>query len=190
MLVFCTSLSLMEFQFKYLTLLLLLSVIDSFGWSWIGNLHKNIQLMLDFFKDTSLALQFYYYTLMTFLMMFSVILLSMLTILSTINLIGRLICDNNYTGFWTWMWSSRHCGLGQWTVWWFQCCKKTKLLSFRRSNNTGSVDVKIKGSLPEEKLYFKILGLKFSSKLDWGSYIISIVETAFPSKKLESWFVL
>ena len=46
--------------------------------------------------------------------------------------------------------------------------------------------MKIKGSLPEEKLYFKILGLKFSSKLDWGSYIISIVETAFPSKKLES----
>ena len=44
--------------------------------------------------------------------------------------------------------------------------------------------MKIKGSLPEEK-YFKILGLKFSSKLDWGSYITSIVETAFPSKNLE-----
>ena len=26
---------------------------------------------------------------------------------------------------------------------------------------------------------FKMLGLTFSSKLDWGSYIISIVKTAF-----------
>ena len=34
------------------------------------------------------------------------------------------------------------------------------------------------GSLLEEKTSFKILGLNFSSKLDWGSYIISIVKTA------------
>ena len=33
----------------------------------------------------------------------------------------------------------------------------------------------------EEKSYFKMLGLTFSSKLDWGSYIISIAKTA--SKK-------
>ena len=30
----------------------------------------------------------------------------------------------------------------------------------------------------EEKSYFKILGLTFSAKLDWGSYIISIAKTA------------
>ena len=33
-------------------------------------------------------------------------------------------------------------------------------------------------SVLEEKLSFKILGLIFSSKLDWGSYIISIAKTA------------
>ena len=38
------------------------------------------------------------------------------------------------------------------------------------------------GSVLEEKSSFKILGLTFSSKLDWGSYIISIVKTA--SKKI------
>ena len=38
------------------------------------------------------------------------------------------------------------------------------------------------GSAFEEKSYFKMLGLTFSSKLDWGSYIISIVKTA--SKKI------
>ena len=38
------------------------------------------------------------------------------------------------------------------------------------------------GSVLEEKSYFKMLGLTFSSKLDWGSYIISITKTA--SKKI------
>ena len=38
------------------------------------------------------------------------------------------------------------------------------------------------GSALEEKSSFKMLGLTFSSKLDWGSYIISIAETA--SKKI------
>ena len=34
------------------------------------------------------------------------------------------------------------------------------------------------GSVLEEKLSFKMLGLTFYSKLDWGSYIISIAKTA------------
>ena len=38
------------------------------------------------------------------------------------------------------------------------------------------------GSILEEKSSFKMLGLTFSSKLDWGCYIISIAETA--SKKI------
>ena len=38
------------------------------------------------------------------------------------------------------------------------------------------------GSVVEEKTSFKMLGLNFSSKLDWGSYIISIAKTA--SKKI------
>ena len=37
-------------------------------------------------------------------------------------------------------------------------------------------------SVPEEKSSFKILGLTFSPKLDWGSYIVSIAKTA--SKKI------
>ena len=39
------------------------------------------------------------------------------------------------------------------------------------------------GSVFKKKLSFKMLGLTFSSKLDWGSYIISIAKTA--SKKIE-----
>ena len=59
---------------------------------------------------------------------------------------------------------------------------KTQLVSFDQSNNNGSIDVKMGGSALEEKSSFKMLGLTFSSKLDWGSYIISIAKTA--SKKI------
>ena len=34
------------------------------------------------------------------------------------------------------------------------------------------------GSILEERSYFKMVGLIFFSKLDWGSYIISVAETA------------
>ena len=54
---------------------------------------------------------------------------------------------------------------------------KTQLVLFDWSNNTGSIDVKIDGSVLEEKSSFNMLGLTHSSKLDWGSYIISIAKT-------------
>ena len=59
---------------------------------------------------------------------------------------------------------------------------KTQLVSFDRSKNTGAIDVKMDRSVLEEKTSFKMLGLTFSSKLDWGSYIVSIAKTA--SKKI------
>ena len=43
---------------------------------------------------------------------------------------------------------------------------KTQLVSFDRSNNNGSIDVNMGGSILEEKSSFKMLGLTFSSKLD------------------------
>ena len=48
--------------------------------------------------------------------------------------------------------------------------RKIQLVSFERSNNTGAIDVKIDGSALEKKSFFKMLGLTFSSHLDWGSY--------------------
>ena len=55
---------------------------------------------------------------------------------------------------------------------------KTQLVSFDQSNNTGAIDVKMDESVLEEKSSFKMLGLTFSSKLDWGSYIISFAKSA------------
>ena len=60
--------------------------------------------------------------------------------------------------------------------------EKTQLVSFDRSNNNGFVDVKMDGSVLHEKTFFTMLGLTFSSKLDWGSYIISVTKTG--SKKI------
>ena len=59
---------------------------------------------------------------------------------------------------------------------------KTQLVSFEASNNTGAIYEKMNGSVLEEKSSFKMLGLTFYSKLNWGSYTISIAKTA--SKKI------
>ena len=55
---------------------------------------------------------------------------------------------------------------------------KTQLVLFDCSSNSGSIDVKMDGSVLKEKSSFGMLELTFSSKLDWGSYIISIAKTA------------
>ena len=52
---------------------------------------------------------------------------------------------------------------------------KIQLVLFDQSNNTGSIDLELDGSVLEQKS-------SKSSKLDWGSYIISIGKTA--SKKI------
>ena len=56
--------------------------------------------------------------------------------------------------------------------------KKTQVVSFDQSINTGAINVKMEGSVLEEISSFKMLGLIFSSKLDCGSLIISIAKTA------------
>ena len=53
---------------------------------------------------------------------------------------------------------------------------KTQLVMFEQSNNSGSIDVKIGGSVLEKKSSFKTLGLTFSSKLDRGPCIISVAK--------------
>ena len=44
---------------------------------------------------------------------------------------------------------------------------KTQLVSFDRSNNTNTIDVKMNGSFLEEKSSFKMLGFYFS--FEFGS---------------------
>ena len=65
---------------------------------------------------------------------------------------------------------------------------KTQLVSFDWSKNTGAIDVKMDGSVLEEKPLFEMLRLTFSSKLDWA-LTLSVLLTV-PPRKLESSFVL
>ena len=60
----------------------------------------------------------------------------------------------------------------------------TGLITSDQCDNTGAIDVKMDGSVLEKISSFKILGLNLSSKLDWGSYIMSIAKTV--SKKIEA----
>ena len=80
--VFFTNLSLMEYQVRYLVLFLLFSVIDSSERFWMESLHKNIQLRMEILKAPFLVLHLSGYTLMVFLMMLSVVLISMRIILN------------------------------------------------------------------------------------------------------------
>ena len=59
---------------------------------------------------------------------------------------------------------------------------KTQFVSFDRSYNLGAFNVKINGSVLEEKSSFKSLGLTFSSELDWGSLSLLL---KLPPRKLE-----
>ena len=47
---------------------------------------------------------------------------------------------------------------------WFQCCKNTTCFTWL-SDNSGGIDMKIAGSVLEEKSSFKMLGFSFSFKL-------------------------
>ena len=82
-----------------LALFLLFSVIDCFGWFWMGSIHKNIQLILEFLKAPFLVLHYSCYTLMIFLTILFVLLVSILLILlstlSTLSVIRHLICGNS-----------------------------------------------------------------------------------------------
>ena len=147
-----------------------------------GKIRKNIQLMVEFLKALFWVSHFSYYTLMAFLMI-SVILLSMLTIPLSI-----LSCDQASD-----MWQQLELaselesdlqGTVDWGKKWLVdfSAGKTHLVSFDQCNKNGCIDVKMDGSVLEEKSSFKILGLTFYSKWDWGSYMISITKTA--SKKI------
>ena len=61
--------------------------------------------------------------------------------------------------------------------------RKMQLVLFDWFNNTSAIDDKMYGSILEEKS-FKMLGLAFSSKLDWGSYVSLLLQMS--SRKLET----
>ena len=155
----------------------------------MGSLHKNTQLMLEFLKTSFLVLHFSYYTLMTFLVMFSVMMLlsgddaicsddtalySKCDLASDpwqqLEMAAELECDLRDTMEWDKKWLADFNAV------------KTQFVLFDWSNNTGTIDVGKDVFVLEEKSSFKMLGLSFSSNLDWDFYIMSVAKTT--SKKI------
>ena len=137
-----------------------------------GILQKNIQLMLEFFKAPFLVLHFSYYVICNIAIYADDTFLcskcrQASDLWQKLELTSELESDQEDTVDWGKKWFvDFNAG-------------KTQLVSFHLSNNTGAIDMKRDGSALEEKSSFEMLGLTFSSKLDWGSYIISIAKTAF-----------
>ena len=115
----------------------------------------------------------------TFLMMFSLMLLSMLKIIQfTLNIVMYLTWKKKQTkiGFWTKLylldtayWSTKVIADfddGKNNLDWFNCTNKSHFL-----------DLKLDGIFLKEKSSFKILKVSLSSKLDRGYYIMFVVET-------------
>ena len=123
-----------EFRVKYLALFCPFSVIEGFCWFWMGSFHKNIQLMLDFLKAPFLVL---HYTLMIFLMMLSVILLSkLLILLSVLIVIRHLIYGSN----WNWLLNLNL--IYETLDWGRNWLVDFNAVSFDQSNNAGAIDEK------------------------------------------------
>ena len=116
--------------------------------------------MLEFLKAPFFVLTFSYSTLMTFLMILSVTFLStLMMLLSILSMIRHLIrCNHlnlllNLNLIYETLLTEVKIGL--------LILMQRKL--FDHSNNTGSIDVKMDGSVFEEKSSFKMLQLTFSS---------------------------
>ena len=144
--------------------------------------------MLEFLKAPSLVLQFSYYTLMTFLMMLYVILLSVLMmLLSILSVIRHLILATTRIGFWTWIWSTRHCGLGRSG---FLISTLGKLNWFCLTSQITLVLLMWKwmGLFLRKNNLLRCWG--WLSLLNWiGALTLSLL-LKLPPRKLEPWFVL
>ena len=181
MLAFFTNVGLMEFQVIYLALFLLFSVIGGFKWFWMGSLHKNVWLMLEFLKGPFLVLL--YINDLPGDVFCNIANYADDIILFALNVMRHLICMWQQLELASEFESDLQDTVDYGRKWLVDFnAGKTQLVLPDQSNNTGAIDVKMDGSVLEEKPSFKMLGLNFSLKLDLSFYITSIAKIT--SKKI------
>ena len=169
MLVFFKNVSLMEFQVRYLALFLLSSIIDGFRWFWKGKSLQEYPVNAGVPQGSILGptlFLLYINDLSDDVICHIVIYVDDNTLYSNcdwasdlqqqLELASELESDLQDTVDWGRKWLvDFNAG-------------KTQLIWFDRSNNADSIDVKMDGSVLEEKSCFKMLGMTFSSKLELG----------------------
>ena len=132
--------------------------------------------MLELLKAPFLVLHFFYYTLMTFLIMQCVILLFMLIPVSTLSVIKYLICGNNWDWLLNWNLTFEKLWTGSQKALLISMLKKLNLFRLAGLIILVLLMWKLMGPFLR-KNHFLRLGLPFSSKLNWYSYIISMAKT-------------
>ena len=102
----------------------------------------------------------------------------LMILLSTLSVIRHLICGNNQNQLLNLnlVYQTLQTGTGSDVL--TSVLKKLNWFHLNGQITTGAIDVKMDGSVLEEKSSFKMLCLTFFSKLDWGFYIISIAKSA------------
>ena len=150
------KLSFTEFQVRYFGLFLLFLIIrDGFGRVWMGSLHKNIQLIVDFLRAPFLVLRFSSHAWMTFLMMLFAVLLSMLMILLSTPKYDNVFDLWQQLGLAYKFESDLRDTMDRRRKWLVDFnARKTQLVSFDWSNNTGAIDVNMYGSFFMRKNIF------------------------------------
>ena len=149
----------------------------------MGNFHKIIKLIMEFLKAPFLVLNFSYYTLMTFLMMLSVILPSILMIL-----LSTLMCDET-SDLWQQLETvaeleSDPRDTVDWGKKWFADFNAEKKKSLLCLTDMILVLLTWKwiGLFLMKNHILRCWGCLSLLKLDWESYIVSIARIA--SKKI------
>ena len=90
-------------------------------------------------------------------------------------------------GFWTWIWSVRHCGLGQEVACWFQCWNNSNWFGFWK-NSLALLMRKWMSLLLRKNHLLRCCG--WLSLLSWIRALTLSLLLKLPPRKLEPWFVL
>ena len=151
MLIFFTNSNLMEFQVGYLVLFPLFSVMDNFGWFWMGSISKSIQLKLEFLRAPFLVQDLSYYTLITFLMLPVILQSIRMMLTSIVSVIRHLIHDNNYSWLLNLNLTYKTLWIGAGSGLLISMLKKLNWFPFYQSNTSDAIDVKMDGSVLGEK---------------------------------------
>ena len=93
----------------------------------------------------------------------------LMVLMPTPSVIMHLICDNNQNWFLNLNLSGKTLCTTEGSGFFISVLQKLDLFQLK-SSNPGAIDEKINGSALQEKSSFKMLGLHFSSELNWGSY--------------------
>ena len=91
-------------------------------------------------------------------------------------------------GFWTWIWSTRHCGLGQEVACWFQCWKNSAQFRMTSLITLMLLIWKWLGLFLRKNRLLRYWG--WLSLLNWIGALKLFLLLKLPPRKLASWFVL